>query len=597
MIVYLHLRKRRLPRALMAILDMEPDEVPLPARRWWQVLIRHYLFGTKWAESEARDEHRRALAGRLRKDGLLHRRELRIEESRPVRESLSLSPSKIDACLRIHDLERRLRGEALRQVILTDFIRDDDGNDERPASVRKLGAWTIFRALAAESPGAEDLGLVTGRLVALPSSRVEQLEEALGEAAGKIQAEPLPGLPGFVRVSGPPLVDAMTDLLTRGALRVMVGTRALLGEGWDAPAINSLVLASYVGSFMLTNQMRGRAIRIDPAVPDKTSSIWHIVAVVPGTESGLSDHADLERRFRTFAGLAAGRPAIESGLDRLAMPDPGGAAWIQSVQTEMGERAERRDELGSRWKEAIESGETGRILPSVRLERPPPIRAFKFRNTLKYLLASALAALLGGCSWLLQGSAGLGNWRYVLGLGLAGALLGLIVALPKLLKALWALIRYLPVDGSIRQISLALLHALRRTDLIETPRRSLRIRVRELDGGGFSVALEGATFYEQSLFADSLEQILGAIRNPRYLVTRPGTGGRRRRIDYHAVPHQLGVNKERAETFLAEWARRIGDGRLIYTRNPEGRAELLKARVRAFSSHFVEDVERLDRWQ
>ena len=63
------------------------------------------------------------------------------------------------------------------------------------------------------------------------------------------------------------LVALVTRLFQRGAIRLLVGTQALLGEGWDAPAINSLILASNAGSYMLSNQMRGRAIRIDPAAP------------------------------------------------------------------------------------------------------------------------------------------------------------------------------------------------------------------------------------------------------------------------------------------------------------------------------------------
>ena len=56
-------------------------------------------------------------------------------------------------------------------------------------------------------------------------------------------------------------VRAITALFENGDLNLLVGTAALLGEGWDAPPLNSLVLASYVGSYMLSNQMRGRAIR------------------------------------------------------------------------------------------------------------------------------------------------------------------------------------------------------------------------------------------------------------------------------------------------------------------------------------------------
>ena len=60
------------------------------------------------------------------------------------------------------------------------------------------------------------------------------------------------------------LVSAVTQLFQEGQIHVVIGTKSLLGEGWDAPCVNSLILASFVGSFMLSNQMRGRAIRIWP---------------------------------------------------------------------------------------------------------------------------------------------------------------------------------------------------------------------------------------------------------------------------------------------------------------------------------------------
>ena len=37
----------------------------------------------------------------------------------------------------------------------------------------------------------------------------------------------------------------------------------------------------YVGSYMLSNQMRGRAIRIDPNDPNKVASVWHLATVEP----------------------------------------------------------------------------------------------------------------------------------------------------------------------------------------------------------------------------------------------------------------------------------------------------------------------------
>lgn len=102
------------------------------------------------------------------------------------------------------------------------------------------------------------------------------------------------------------LTAAVTELFSKGYIQVMIGTKSLLGEGWDAPCINSLILASFVGSFMLSNQMRGRAIRSDSSNPDKTSNIWHLVCILPPKdgkeyETGAysEDYQMLSRRMLT----------------------------------------------------------------------------------------------------------------------------------------------------------------------------------------------------------------------------------------------------------------------------------------------------------
>ena len=76
-------------------------------------------------------------------------------------------------------------------------------------------------------------------------------------------------------------VKIVSSLFEDGLFNILIGTKSLLGEGWDSPCINSLILASFVGSFMLSNQMRGRAIRINKKDPDKVSNIWHLVTIEP----------------------------------------------------------------------------------------------------------------------------------------------------------------------------------------------------------------------------------------------------------------------------------------------------------------------------
>ena len=73
-------------------------------------------------------------------------------------------------------------------------------------------------------------------------------------------------------------MNLISKLFAEGKIQIIIGTKSLLGEGWDEPSINSLILASFVGSYMLSNQMRGRAIRVNENLR-KTANVWHLVCV------------------------------------------------------------------------------------------------------------------------------------------------------------------------------------------------------------------------------------------------------------------------------------------------------------------------------
>jgi hypothetical protein len=187
----------------------------------------------------------------------------------------------------------------------------------------------------------------------------------------------LPYGPGYSRIgfageSGHRIVAVMTQLFRDGHIRLLVGTQALLGEGWDAPCINTLVLASNVGSYMLSNQIRGRAIRTDPADPAKVANVWHLATVEPDEPdtTGMRrfrwtdplppsdpigrplgpDMELLKRRFRAFAGIAAdGGNRIESGLARLGL---GGRRWDAPAIAATNAEALRRAADRPRWPNA-----------------------------------------------------------------------------------------------------------------------------------------------------------------------------------------------------------------------------------------------------
>lgn len=146
--------------------------------------------------------------------------------------------------------------------------------------------------------------------------------------------------------------------------------------------------------YMSSNQMGGRAIRLDPNDPGKVAGIWLVMVVDPARKSGRMDLEDLRSRFRTFAGLAIDQPAIESGLERLCLPPLKRDSDLIDLNQEMARRLAQNASLPQRWKEAIESGKEGRILPSLTARPPTGIRPLLFRNTLRYVFYSAVSSFV-----------------------------------------------------------------------------------------------------------------------------------------------------------------------------------------------------------
>ncbi len=602
LLVFAKAKKVELPQGLCDFLDLSAVDIPSLGRRWWQVLVEQALFSNTFNRTETQLAFIKSLKQQLRASQLLYRREVRITRSRLVERSLSLSAAKLDACLDLHRIESRCRRGSLRQVILTDFIRDEHRHSPVNSGDVSLGAWPVFERLIEKSPIPEHLALLTGRLTVIPASLLAPLADYI-ETEG-VKTRPLSEDDRFLILDGPlnRLARGLTHLLLDGHLRTLVGTRALLGEGWDAPVINSLILATSVGSFMLTNQMRGRALRVDPQAPDKVSSIWHLIAVDNQCPSGLSDYHELVRRFETFVGLSEQSDAIESGFGRLradGLPKPAlvnAELSVDKLNRQMRQRFDQREGLADRWQSALQGVTTARVHPTVSTPRIPGIRRYHIEYTLKYLITQLGAALGSVFSYILQADFQ-GNFRlflWALGAGLAGVLL---YQWKTTLKIVRAFLMHLPVDGALYQIGEALKTALCEARLIETAESQLTVRLQPNSDGTFQIALEGGTFYESSLFADCFAELLAPIENPRFMLRRQGWLYGMSRDDYHAVPLAFGLKQERVEPLCRAFEAKVGPVELVNCRTAEGRARLLKARMKAFSATFRRDLKRQDRWQ
>ncbi|RFP63353.1 restriction endonuclease subunit R, partial [Hymenobacter lapidiphilus] len=311
----------------LAVLGIEAPALPPLTPEWLEKAVAFYLFEEGFDEAHA--PHRQALEKRLRQHGLIQGRRVALRFHPQLDQLLSTSLSKLHAIGQIAEFEQVALGNELRLVVLTDYIRRDfmpaTATNELP--LNQLGVLPIFELLRRHPVPGQRLGVLTGSVVIIPVAALPALHAA-APGLPPLPARPLPYDAAYALLLPPAgrqteLVGLITQLFEQGDITTLIGTKALLGEGWDAPCLNTLVLASFVGSFVQSNQMRGRAIRTNAARPAKASHIWHLACLAPQAPSGGPDLELLRRRFRAFVGvtLPPQAPALAEGLARLGIPD------------------------------------------------------------------------------------------------------------------------------------------------------------------------------------------------------------------------------------------------------------------------------------
>lgn len=117
-----------------------------------------------------------------------------------------------------------------------------------------------------------------------------------------------------------------------------------------------------------------------------------------------------------------------------------------------------------------------------------------------------------------------------------------------------------------------------------------KVAVQEQDGIFFYAWLKGGTAREKDIFASCLQEFLGAVDNQRYLLY--DRRQRRRGEQWFPVPSLFAKTKEEASLFHRAVAPSIGNYKLIYTRTPEGRRILLKARCYSYANRSDRIIHR-----
>jgi superfamily II DNA or RNA helicase len=591
LLIFLRSTGRAVPADAAALLGGRSEELPPWDPAWAEIFLTHLLFGED-AELDAVRDVVPTIHRRLQQIRALAHRTVRLSAPPTIDKLLTTNTSKIDSTAAIANAEWQTQQENLRLVVLADYIRAEE-LDATPTSgaFGAIGVASIFERLRRE-PGGWRLAVLSGSLIVLPSDLEPHFEGAA--RFSPLHQDSRYSRVEFIGAAGSSVVHRVTRLFAEGHFHVLVGTKALLGEGWDAPFVNALVLASVVGSFMLSNQMRGRSIRADRADRDKTANIWHMVCLRPGRLGLGPDYDTMARRFDAFVGLSARHDTLESGLERLALGDPSTLAErIDAVNADMILRAAERRTLARRWSAAIGTGEA--VVGHTVAPADVAPRRVVFPAMLRALAAQAVLTGLYTTVRGLENARSLSGEsleRYLLLLVAAGS----VVALPACLYSVWLFVRHGTIERSFWQVAevvrLSLIHAGVIRDSGHTA-----VKTSGREHSETSCWLSGATPREDALFGQALREVLDPIANPRYLLEGRSWFGWFGREDYHAVPEVLSRRRGDAEEFARLWQLRVRPARMVHTRSAQGRLTLLRARCRALTSQLRPRSWRLSQWQ
>ncbi len=408
-------------------------------------------------------------------------------------------------------------------------------------------------------------------------------------------------------------VSLVGELFAKGEIQILVGTKSLLGEGWDAPCINSLIMASFVGSYVLSNQMRGRAIRIDKNNPDKTANIWHLVTVEPEhlfAESKLDavekyisqdknelisyDYEILKRRFDSFMGPSYDSGSIESGIERItAVKPPYNKSGIEKINEKMLSLSKDRQAMRDKWVGEVK-GTDFTVAVESEVDREKRVPVFTFFN-----IACFLSLVLIETLFLREFFMSLAELFGLLGFG-AFLLFALFSAIIFYLgyRVTKKIVLHFNPSRSIKTLGIAVYKTLVECGLVSQSAKVETASTKEIKY--IALFLRNASIHDQNIFNTAMTELLSPIENPRYILIKKQIFTKYNYQYSFACPSIIGKKREYVEILAEKLKYSTGKFIPIYTRNENGRAFILKCRKRSYITYnhkMLNKKYKVRRWE
>ena len=570
-------------------------QIPNLTTKWLEILVENVLF----SEDEFFKQHTNVideLKTNLNRLGAIEKRKVLLSNNPTLQKYFINSIGKLESINKIVDIEYGNLKNELRMVILTDFLRKEYLFEEN-IEVSKLGVFPIFLNLLNKDI---KIAILTGSIFMIPNSEklLKKVTE-MGIEETDVNFESVNKVHNYsiVKASNKnknALMKAIAKLFSDGDVNIIVGTKSLLGEGWDEPSINSLILASFVGSYVLSNQMRGRAIRTNDN-PNKTANVWHLVCAADFDENIIenSDYEMLKRRFNSFVGIGYNLDVLENGITRLdTVPKEFSKDNIDEYNKTVASISNNREGMYNRWFDLIDNFggskmkmanqiETNKKNVRFNLCKIEPIGIFIFVIVFVFLYVFYE---------LIKGSM---NFLDVVIVFLISCILNI-----KFVLQCIRVIKFKVPKKQMHAIVKATVRTLCDTYIVRTNFNRIRISSKENSTDTMiNVSVSGVTTHENNIILESLEEVFSNIENQRYIIFSE----EKNNLNYFNVPSLLAINKDLAEKYYLNWRKYIGKAKLVYTKSPEGRKLLLKARKNGFDytrqEKFLKKKKPISDWK
>ncbi len=481
----------------------------------------------------------------------------------------SRSLNKLNSLKEITQFEYANISNNLREVILADYIGKGESDG--------LNILSVFDKLYSLKI---NLSILTGNLIVIPEGAKEEFYQIIKERntdTKKVLTTQFK--PGYIRVEAYTSIDIVsivTELFEKGYMNVIIGTAALLGEGWDSPCVNTLIIASTVGSFMLSNQMRGRALRIDKKNPDKSSNIWHLAALGKQSEE-FFDLLTVQKRFRTFEGISYNNTnRIQNGIERLGFDL--NECDFEKLNIKSLNYAKKRNDLKQDWEQVFKKSK-------ITESNMAPLIYEVIEGSTKQtsIITCSIPSWCSFAQTMIEASSIYDNTKK------KNIFNKIILKLAD--KFHWIDKDYKNIVQTNYQIYVeqtmlenfakCLLITLCNLSIIKTDYEKLILRADKKAGHDFYITLLGCSNYERNIFIKAFEELFKINDNYRYIL--------KQNDKYLGIPYIIGTKSKNVKMFVKYLEKELGIFDIIFTKNPQGYKELLKAKYNVWNTSGIKN--------